>query len=255
MKKCIKSVNRSNKLMITLTVFILLQLFFRLLRQIKEPRMEFGRLLKSQMCTKSQFFTKPHLYFMRCLKETPKLHRKQWEYTYILKALQERGFLVAHKKGIGIGVGTEPLPAYFVSRNISILATDNVKEAGQSAGWNKNKMFLSSKKDLNSRNLAKKQQLKKFLKIEYIDAFDAVKKYKEEFDFIWSTCVIEHFGGIAKGLSFLVSSLNVLKPGGISVHTMEFNIHSNDNTLVTDGLTIFRKRDIEQLAAELRLKK
>ena len=38
----------------------------------------------------------------------------------------------------------------------------------------------------------------------------------------------------------------------MAIHTTEFNVCSNDDTLETEGLSIFRKRDIEQLVDELR---
>src|SRR6516225_3315679 len=45
-----------------------------------------------------------------------------------------------------------------------------------------------------------------------------------------------------------------LKPGGLAVHTTEFNVSSNDRTIDNGPLVIFRRRDIEKAAARLRAK-
>jgi hypothetical protein len=42
-----------------------------------------------------------------------------------------------------------------------------------------------------------------------------------------------------------------LKPGGIAVHTTEFNLGSNSRTLQTRATVAYRKQDIEQLALML----
>ena len=44
----------------------------------------------------------------------------------------------------------------------------------------------------------------------------------------------------------------VLKPGGVAVHTTEFNLSSNDDTLEAGGTVIYRRRDVEALVDRLR---
>jgi hypothetical protein len=45
--------------------------------------------------------------------------------------------------------------------------------------------------------------------------------------------------------------MTCLKPGGIAVHTTEFNLSSNEDTFDTPGLSLYRQRDIEELAHRL----
>jgi glycosyltransferase involved in cell wall biosynthesis len=75
-----------------------------------------------------------------------------------------------------------------------------------------------------------------------------------EFDFIWSSCAFEHIGSIEHGLRFVKESLKCLKPGGMAIHTTEFNCSSNEETLNTDNLVLFRHRDIQRLISELTAK-
>jgi hypothetical protein len=43
-----------------------------------------------------------------------------------------------------------------------------------------------------------------------------------------------------------------LKPGGIAVHTTEFNFHSDDETIDNWGTVLFRKRDFLKLYDRLK---
>jgi hypothetical protein len=61
------------------------------------------------------------------------------------------------------------------------------------------------------------------------------------YDFCWSSCAFEHLGSIELGMQFVEISLKCLKPGGLAVHTMEYNGQSNRNTLSEGGAVIFRK--------------
>lgn len=42
-----------------------------------------------------------------------------------------------------------------------------------------------------------------------------------------------------------------LKPSGLTVYTTEFNVSSNSDTLDQSGTSIYRRRDIEELAGRL----
>jgi hypothetical protein len=45
--------------------------------------------------------------------------------------------------------------------------------------------------------------------------------------------------------------MQCLAPGGVAVHTTEFNLTSNDKTLTEGGTVIFRKKDIDELVRRL----
>lgn len=51
-------------------------------------------------------------------------HRKLWEYVFITQALWERGALRPDSRGLGFGVGTEPMAALFASEGCEIVGTD-----------------------------------------------------------------------------------------------------------------------------------
>jgi hypothetical protein len=73
------------------------------------------------------------------------------------------------------------------------------------------------------------------------------------FDFHWSSCCFEHLGSLSAGMDFVVNAVeNTLRPGGVAVHTTEFNLTTNEQTLETGPTVIYRRRDIEELVGRLR---
>ena len=186
-----------------------------------------------------------------CLEEKVIYHRKLWEFVYICQVLYENGMLRDGKSGIAFGVGTECLPDLFASFGCRILATDLEAEDAGKKGWIDTKQNIAGKKEeLNKYGFCTEDEFEERVSYRDID-MNNIPNDIEGFDFCWSACALEHLGGIQKGLDFIKNSLNVLKPSGIAVHTTEFNLFSNEDTLETENLSIFRKKDIQKLITEL----
>jgi len=64
------------------------------------------------------------------------------------------------------------------------------------------------------------------------------------FDFVWSSCALEHLGDLQAGQQFVQKSIELLNPGGVFAHTTEFNVSSDDQTLEEGWAVIYRKRDL-----------
>src|SRR5580698_7522774 len=63
------------------------------------------------------------------------LHRKMWEWLFIAEALRERGLLAPGRRGLGFGVGQEPLVALFAAEGCDLVATDQPHDLAVSSGW------------------------------------------------------------------------------------------------------------------------
>ena len=61
------------------------------------------------------------------------------------------------------------------------------------------------------------------------------------FDFVWSVCSLEHLGSLEAGERFVMAAMRCLKPGGIAVHTTEYNLDATGPTL-EDGPTVLYQR-------------
>jgi 2-polyprenyl-3-methyl-5-hydroxy-6-metoxy-1,4-benzoquinol methylase len=180
------------------------------------------------------------------------LHRKVWEWVFIAEALRERGMLRPGRRGLGFGVGTEPLVALFASYGCEIVATDLDDVRAIEVGWSATGQHAADLADLNRLGLCPQPQFERQVTFQVVD-MNEVPADLEGFDFCWSSCALEHLGTIGAGQEFVFASMRTLRPGGVAVHTTEFNVSSNEETVDGNGTVLFRRRDIEETATRLRL--
>ncbi|WP_206020399.1 methyltransferase domain-containing protein [Rhodovarius crocodyli] len=204
----------------------------------------------SQLCTAAQFAEPDYAHWCGQIREAPRLHRKQWEFCFILSALEQGRMLRPGRRGVGFGVGQEPLPALLAGMGIDVLATDLGEDEADQLGWT-NGQHASAIAQLNNRNICPGYLFDQHVRHRVVD-MNAIPTDIRGYDFTWSACALEHLGSIELGLAFIRNSLNCLKPGGLAIHTTEFNVRSDEETLESGGTVLFRRRDIEGLAAGLR---
>ncbi len=198
----------------------------------------------SQLCTESQFYEPAYAYWCEQFKEHPRTHRKQWEFCYILQALSVRGKLSPEARGLGFGVGEEPLAALFAVRGVEVTATDLGVEQAVDAGWTRTGQHAKVLEDLNGRAICPPDQFAARVRFEVAD-MHAIPPTFQDYDFTWSACALEHLGSLAEGQDFILESLRTLRPGGAAVHTTEFNVDNEGETLDHTSTVLFRRQDIE----------
>lgn len=203
----------------------------------------------SQMCTSSQLQEPEFFRWMEALHEVPMAHRKQWEFAYILSSLEARGYLRKSSRGLGFGVGNEPLSALMAACGCSILATDLPSDRGAS-DWIATNQHAQGLGPLWREGLVDAEVFQQSVRFRSVD-MRHIPDDIGTFDFCWSACAFEHLGSISEGLHFISESLKYLRPGGLSVHTTELNLNSNSSTLDNAGTVLFRKIDFERLALAL----
>lgn len=206
---------------------------------------------RTELCKAQDFRKDWYLRWCTEMNETPRFHRKQWEFVYNMQALWERNCIQEGKKGLVFAVGTEPCPSIFARYGCEILATDISPEKGLEKGWDNADQLCFGLNSLNTRHLCSDQVFREKVSYQPLD-MNYIPDELSGFDFNWSSCSFEHLGSIEKGLSFLRNQLRTLKPGGWAVHTTEFNLSSNDQTQDLNDTVIFRQRDIDQVIGELR---
>lgn len=201
----------------------------------------------SQACTASQMREPAYAYWCGRIGEVPRMHRKQWEFCYIAQVLARAGMLAPGRDGLGFGVGKEPLAALFASHGCHILATDLEPEEARRSGWVETEQHALGKEALNGRGICPPEQFDRNVRFRFAD-MNAIPEDIGTFDFIWSACAFEHLGSIAEGEAFIMESARRLRPGGLAVHTTEYNCSSNEGTLSKGSTVLFRRRDIEAMA-------
>jgi hypothetical protein len=177
------------------------------------------------------------------------MHRKAWEYCFITQALYERGVLNPGRRGLGFAVGQEPLSALFAHLGCEIVATDLAPDEAKE--WIASGEHANSLQDLNGRGICDSDLFQERVSFRFVDMRqlpDDLGRY----DFLWSSCSLEHLGTLAAGEQFVLESLKYLKPGGVAVHTTEYNLQSNFKTVSQGPSVLYRKRDLERMARTLR---
>lgn len=177
------------------------------------------------------------------------VHRKNWEWAFIISTLERNGLLAKGKRGLGFAVGCEPLPSYFASLGVEVMATDmwGNENMWTSTGQN----LMGNFEELNRYGLCDKKDFDKLVRLENVDMNNIPDKYRD-YDFCWSSCAVEHVGNMELAIDFFEKSLKVLKKGGLSIHAVEYNVASNDNTITEGDTVIFRKRDLEKIRERVR---
>ncbi|QTC92319.1 class I SAM-dependent methyltransferase [Brevundimonas goettingensis] len=200
---------------------------------------------------RQEYFEQPWFaYWMQRIGVRPAYHRKQWEFAYIIQALWERDQLRPGSRGLGFGVGREPLSALFAHYGCAIVGTDMAHESAHSAGWTRSVEHAASLEGLRRPDICDDQTFALNVSFQVCD-MNAIDQNLKGFDFCWSACAFEHLGSIDLGLDFVENSLATLKPGGWAIHTTELNLSSNTDTLDHETTVLFRRRDFERLARRL----
>lgn len=212
-----------------------------------EPRVH-GLVSKAttQQDVESPWFS----YWCKQIKAAPIYHRKLWEFAFVLQVLHEHGLLRSGMRGLGFGCGEEPLASYFASRGVNVLVTDLEPEKVAGLGWAETGQHASALEQAFYEDIVDRALFDKHVTHAFAD-MNNIPAFQESFDFCWSVCAMEHLGSIRKGLLFVENSLGPLKPGGIAIHTTEYNYLSDNKTIDNWPTVLFLRKHFEELAAEL----
>jgi len=211
-----------------------------------------GPYMAYSTCSAADMKNRQYVEFCHAAGVPPVFHRKCWEWAFVTHHLLRYGAVGPGKRGLVFGVGTEPLPSYFASLGAQIVATDAPPEIAKSSGWMATNEFVDSAERLWRECSIDREAFMQRVSYETCDMTN-IADHLAGFDFCWSSCCFEHLGSLEAGMEFVANSVEkTLLPGGVAVHTTEFNLSSNDETM-TDGATvIYRKRDLEGLIQSLR---
>jgi len=207
--------------------------------------------LKWQACSYASLQSSNFQHWAVRLRERQKRpHRKIWEWAYIAQALHERGHFGGGARGLGFAVGTEPLSALFASMECRVVATDLDLTSATAGGWTRTHEHAENIGVLNERRICDPRQFSANVQFMNVDMRD-IPDDLVGFDFLWSSCAIEHLGSIEAAMVFVLSAMRCLRPGGLAVHTTEFNCESDIATIEHGKDVILRKSDFMRLRESL----
>ncbi len=211
----------------------------------------FAGSITSRVCTQAQFNEPWFDKWCEALGIEGRWHRKVWEHAYIAHAISTLGADAPGNRGLGFGVGREPLVAHFAGRGCSILATDLDPDDRRAQAWAETDQHAAGKlAELARPQLCEPADFADRVEWRAVD-MTAIAGDLDGFDFCWSACSLEHLGSLGAGLDFVEQSVARLRPGGVAVHTTELNVDSDDATATEGPTVLYRRRDLRDLARRL----
>lgn len=216
--------------------------------------------MRSSLCTEAQLQSEAFVAWADLIRPAWDLehsgvavgtHRKLWEWLFIIEALHERDMLRPGRRGLGFGVGQDPMSAFFASRGCEIVATDLDVERAAAGGWTQTGQHAGQLAQLNEVGLCDPSTFEQHVSFRVADMND-IPADLTGFDFVWSACAFEHLGSLAKGGAFVTNAMRCVRPGGVAVHTTEYNVGSNRRTIADGPTVLYRHRDIDRLVGALR---
>lgn len=173
------------------------------------------------------------------LKERDRHHRKQWEFAYVAHQIKTKVLESNNTdlKAIVFGAGKERIVSYAAGLGVNVLASDYVDN--KTVNWGISNQLSRKKEDLYYDILLDKDTFDKNVTFENIDMRQINHLPQNTYDFVWSICSLEHVGSIDESIKFINNATNLLKPGGIAIHTTEFCIYKYSDVDLTRGGTVF----------------
>lgn len=205
--------------------------------------------VESRVLSYEDYITHDFVDMSDLLQEGPLAqHRKNWEYCQVYHSLRRMGKLKEGGTGLVFGCGKEKLVSLLASKGCKITATDNVSPDN----WDSDGQWAIGKEDLFYPNIISREKFNANVTFRSEDMNSISTSLKgQKFDFIWSVCAFEHLGSIQNGINFINESSKLLKEGGIAVHTTEYNLSSNTDTIEAHNLVLYRQQDIINIKNQL----
>jgi hypothetical protein len=226
-------------------------------RQIQDIPAYFSSQFKafSRPCIGEDIYSGWHFSLCRHLGGNP-LTRKAWEWTFTVQAFWNLGIFSRNipSRGIGFGCGTEPLISMLANFDAQILATDISADSEIAQSWQATASAAQNTGFLDNLFQSRLVSREKFLqRVSYTD-LDMnnipLGELEGQFDFAWSSCALEHLGTKRKGMEFVLNSSRCLKPGGIAIHTTEYD-HTGTSNIDNWPTVLYNQQDILELQQEL----
>lgn len=193
----------------------------------------------TQLCTASQFAEPAFEEIATALGAQVLHHRGIWEHVYIVSALATEGLVAPGRRAIGFGCGAERIPALLASRGVAVLASDRLPDGAAQL----DAMF--------DARILPREDYDRLVHYHPIDMEALPEGVDGQFDMLWSASAVQHLGGARQATDFIERSLALLRPGGLAVHTTDFDLGLADVAPETYDVPALRRLDIEGLGSRL----
>ncbi|MGY9073702.1 MAG: class I SAM-dependent methyltransferase [Acidimicrobiales bacterium] len=205
----------------------------------------------NQPCTAEQILEPTFDKWVHRLGAGGGANRKVWEWAYICEILEQHAATLDRPmRMLGFGVGREPIVGWFANQGHDIVATDLPADEDEREFWDSSDQHAASLDMLDMFDLCPRDELARRVTFQPVD-MRSVPMNLRNFDVVWSSCAFEHLGNLEAGLQFVRASLSCLAPGGVGVHTTEFNVSSGTATVSSGPVVLYRRDDLDHFVSRM----
>lgn len=201
-------------------------------------------------CTQADLEADWTAHWCAALRIPVVFHRKVWEYAYTLQALAEAGALRPGARALGFGCGEEPIASLLAARGLHVTVTDLAAAGDDASAWRRTGQHLGGREAAFRPEIVDRAAFEARVEHRAVD-MNAIPPDLAGYDAVWSICALEHLGSIARGMEFVENAMAALRPGGIAVHTTEFNFLDDERTVDHWPTVLPQRRHFTALAARL----
>ena len=186
----------------------------------------------------------------------PAYHRKVWEACFIAQAAWEAGALAPGRRALGFAVGREALPSLFAAAGMEVVATDLPAGDARAREWVRTGQHAggeeAARRALFRPGLLGAEEFERRVRFRPADMRRIPPDLlRGGFDLVWSSCAVEHLGSLGRGADFVLEAMRCLRPGGVAVHTTEFNTDAAGGTLRFGSTVLYQRRHLDALSRRL----
>ena len=196
-----------------------------------------------------------YVRWLDLLDEHNTYHRKSWEWCFIMEALDRHHALRPGQRVLGFGVGREPIVPALAAHGVTVVATD--QPSAQAGAWSTSGQHASELDAIRRPAVCPDDRFTQLVSFEPVD-MTAIPRFLHNFDGLWSSCCFEHLGTPDAGFDFVMAAMECLRPGGVAVHTTEFDcvdhvdLAVHGSVAAGDYVCFYRARDLRRLVRRLR---
>jgi hypothetical protein len=180
-----------------------------------------------------------------------------WEWLFLCESLREAGMLQPGRRGLGFGA-REPLVSLFAGMGCDLVVAEFGSDPPGEATSPDADGELAGRAVAIDHRFCPADLFRERVRYLELDLQDVARDGPDDlhdFDFTWSSHVIDNLGSLAATMDFVAGQMHRLKPGGLAVHTTELNLSSDTDTIAEGaegGTVLYRRRDAEDLVRRLR---
>jgi hypothetical protein len=197
----------------------------------------------SQLCTAAQFAEPAFAEIIGAMGLRPTRTRAKWENAWLVSVLATAGLIAPGRRGLAIDPGRERVASLLASRGAEVLGIGADPGDARGIEARRSRLFYPEIVPIEEFD-----RLVRFAAFEptAIGGFPAASM-----DFCFSFGMPGRLRSIEATLAFIEASLAPLRPGGLALHCLDFNLSSDKTTWELPNLVLLRRCDIEALAERL----